>query len=517
MPTFELLPTWKPASQAQQAAINSFAELLCFGGSAGTYKTEFLLVDTLRDADKPSFNGVILRTSFPELEGKIIPRARDLFSGIATYNDTKHIWKFASGATLKFAHLENDKAVYAHQGSEYSYIGFDESTHRTEFQIRYMLSRLRSTDPSIFPRCRMATNPGGPGHKLHQHIFLGGACPHCQTPVRLAGELYKDATWLSDKKEINMTTQYIFGVWDPNGLLPDYGKQLMMQSGSLAKALLAGCWRSFEGQYYDIWEPRRNPRPMVIPRAMIGDQYWWTHWVGADYGFSGSSAAAYLFAMSPDGIVYCLDEKIIQHRDVENWAKDIYERFCAKKDDQDEPRSVAAMFLSPDCWNDRGDYRPLAGQMNEKLEKHGIGFSKARNDRAGGAMLIYTMLQNGLLVIADTCKVIQESLESRIHDPDEPEKVLKVIGDPLDDAFDGFRYGVYSYQYPANKPLALRINEATAREFAKKTAMAPTMAFIKQQKMLAEEPEDNGPVFTGGSYARHRRLQRKGNMLGGRE
>ena len=54
MPTFDLLPTWKPASQAQQAAINSFAELLCFGGSAETYKTEFLLVDTLRDADKPS-------------------------------------------------------------------------------------------------------------------------------------------------------------------------------------------------------------------------------------------------------------------------------------------------------------------------------------------------------------------------------------------------------------------------------------------------------------------------------
>jgi hypothetical protein len=221
--------------------------------------------------------------------------------------------------------------------------------------------------------------------------------------------------------------------------------------------------------------------------------------------------------MSPEGIVYCLDEKIMQHRDVENWAKDIYERYCAKKDDQDEPRSVAAMFLSPDCWNDRGDYRPLAGQMNEKLEKHGIGFSKARNDRAGGAMLIYTMLQNGLLVIAETCKVIQESLESRIHDPDEPEKVLKVIGDPLDDAFDGFRYGVYSYQYPANKPLALRIDEATAREFAKKTDMAPTMAFIKQQKMLAEEPEDNAPVFTGGSYARRRRLLRKGNMLGGRE
>jgi hypothetical protein len=46
--------TLRLPSQAQQSAINSFAELLCFGGSAETYKTEFLLVDTLRDADKPS-------------------------------------------------------------------------------------------------------------------------------------------------------------------------------------------------------------------------------------------------------------------------------------------------------------------------------------------------------------------------------------------------------------------------------------------------------------------------------
>jgi hypothetical protein len=85
--------------------------------------------------------------------------------------------------------------------------------------------------------------------------------------------------------------------------------------------------------------------------------------------------------------------------------------------------------------------------------------------------------------------VIQESLESRIHDPDEPEKVLKVIGGPLDDAFDGFRYGVYSYQYPSSKPLQVRINETSARELSKRTEMAPTMAFIKHQKMLAEEPE----------------------------
>jgi hypothetical protein len=56
----------------------------------------------------------------------------------------------------------------------------------------------------------------------------------------------------------------------------------------------------------------------------------------------------------------------------------------------------------PDSWNDRGDERTLAGQMNEELAPHGLEFIKAKNDRAGGAQLIYTMLQNYQLKIAHT-------------------------------------------------------------------------------------------------------------------
>jgi hypothetical protein len=74
-------------------------------------------------------------------------------------------------------------------------------------------------------------------------LFLGNRCPHCEIGGKEAGRIYKDATWLSDKLPIGLTTQYIFGKWDPNGLLPNYDKQLRTQGQGFAKQLL-DVWRS---------------------------------------------------------------------------------------------------------------------------------------------------------------------------------------------------------------------------------------------------------------------------------
>lgn len=386
-----------------------------------------------------------------------------------------------------------------------SWIGFDESTHRREFQIRYLLSRLRSTDATLFRRARFATNPGGPGHAFHQHVFLGGVCPHCEPPVRQPSVIYKDATWLTDKKPIGMSTQFIFGRWDPKGLLPDYDRQLKMQQGGIAKALLEGCWRSFEGQYYDIWEPNRAGAPMVVKRQTIGEQYWWPFWVGVDYGFSGSSAAAYLFTRGPaemprwpNGRIYCIQEYVSHREDVRSFARSVYQLFARKKDDEVQARRVLAMYLSPDSWNDRGDLHTLAGQMNEVLEPHGLSFEKADNDRAGGAQLIYTMLQSGELVIADCCVKLVRSIESRVHDKKDPAKVAQVVSDELGDAYDGFRYGVYSYQREARKPTDLRIQERVDRLY--KTD--PTLAMMMADSIRKEERQQDQSQSYGSNVRR---------------
>jgi hypothetical protein len=235
---------WEAKGAMQKAVLESVATMVCAGGSAGTYKSETLLVDAVQEYQKPNFHGILFRESFPELSRGLIPRAHAIYSQMgATYNAQEHSFHWPWGAVTRFGYLGRDEDVHQHQGPRYSWIGIDESTHMTEPRIRYILSRLGSTDPSLHIRMRLATNPGGPGHALHLHLFLGNRCPHCEIGGKEAGRIYKDATWLSDKLPIGLTTQYIFGKWDPNGLLPNYDKQLRTQGQGFSKQLL-DVWRS---------------------------------------------------------------------------------------------------------------------------------------------------------------------------------------------------------------------------------------------------------------------------------
>jgi hypothetical protein len=136
---------WEAKSQMQRDVLESDAMIVCAGGSAGTYKSETLLVDAAQERWKPKFHGILFRESFPELSRALIPRARALYSQMgATYNSQEHSFRWPSGAVIRFAYLSCDDDVHQHQGPRYSWIGIDESTHMTEFRIRYLLSRLGS-------------------------------------------------------------------------------------------------------------------------------------------------------------------------------------------------------------------------------------------------------------------------------------------------------------------------------------------------------------------------------------
>lgn len=153
---------WVP-TRMQAAGLACGAFELFLGGAAGPGKSEYLVVAPLRWVTVPSFRAVLFRNSFPELQRSLLLKAEKLYpSRGGVYHEQTHTWTFPlSGATIEFAYLEREKDVHRYQGAEYHFVGFDELPHFTEFQYRYLLSRLRGTD-GVPMRMRATGNPDGP-------------------------------------------------------------------------------------------------------------------------------------------------------------------------------------------------------------------------------------------------------------------------------------------------------------------------------------------------------------------
>ena len=128
---------WAPKTEAQRAALASPADILFFGGAAGSLKTETMLVDAARESGNPNLRAIIFRQQFTQMTD-IVDKTHKLFKPMgATY---------VSGAKIRLAYISTDKDIWEYLGPRYSFIGFDESTFHSEYQIRNMLGRLSSTD-----------------------------------------------------------------------------------------------------------------------------------------------------------------------------------------------------------------------------------------------------------------------------------------------------------------------------------------------------------------------------------
>ncbi len=147
-----------------------------YGGSAGGGKSDALLMAALQYVDVPGYAAIIFRRTHTDLAlaGGLIPRSRGWLSGSgAHWNERDKRWTFPSGATLSFGYLESPAQVYRYQSSEYAFCGFDELTQFSEFEYRYLFSRLRRLIGSNVPvRMRAASNPGGLGHDWVRQRFL---------------------------------------------------------------------------------------------------------------------------------------------------------------------------------------------------------------------------------------------------------------------------------------------------------------------------------------------------------
>src|SRR4051812_4845056 len=150
-----------PQPGPQTAFLASRADIAIYGGAAGGGKSWALLLEPLRHVGVADFGAVFFRRSTVQIrnEGGLWDESAKLYPHVgARAREQALEWRFPSGASVSFGHLEHERNVYDWQGSQISLIGFDELTHFSARQFFYMLSRNRSMC-GVRPYVRATCNP----------------------------------------------------------------------------------------------------------------------------------------------------------------------------------------------------------------------------------------------------------------------------------------------------------------------------------------------------------------------
>lgn len=149
----------RPQAGAQELAINTEADLIIFGGAAGSGKSFTALMKSLPYLKDSNYHASYFRRNTKQLtqQGGMWEESKKLYKAFrAKFNETRLSHKFPSGATITFNHLEHEKHKLSYQGGQLSAVFFDELTHFSQSQFTYLLSRLRSdseVDGFAFATC----------------------------------------------------------------------------------------------------------------------------------------------------------------------------------------------------------------------------------------------------------------------------------------------------------------------------------------------------------------------------
>jgi len=503
-------PLWWPINSAQQAFLNSRAELLLGGGASGGGKTQVLAADAMQEYRHPRLRALLIRTTLQEQQELEDIQQRMYEPKGARWR--KGRWWFPSGATIRPGYLAQDKHLRRYQGNPYSWLGIDESGQHPEHRIRFMLGWLAApVDSGLRVRGRFTSNPGDIGHSWQMKVFLRNRCPihypatfeddrPFETSVYPA-RVYRGACW-TDDSPVHKTTAFIPAYLSDN---PFYGQEklnsILTQSKAIQQQLLYGCWCNAAGLYFDFMRPDD-----VVPYATIGDSWWWQHFLAIDYGFGNSAAAAGMYAISPNGTVFKTRERVERKMAALKFAKCMCKDGFQKVDypfqgpqtnwlkklkprDPEAPRmSFCVMDEAMD--QHRGTGKSIYDVMSEVFAEHGIGSMKAAHDPAGNAQVLYNGLANkGLVLTRDSAdlSLAYRSLSSRIVD--ERKAVKKIHGAWEDDVYDETSYAYNTWRQNSEKPARTALAEELA-QMKKDGVDDTTLARIAWQREQALQKEE---------------------------
>ena len=256
-----------PQEGPQTAFLETNADIAIYGGAAGGGKTTGLLLDFARPEflANPLYKGVIFRRTCPMItnEGGIWDASMQYYTSIGGEPIEGRLeWRFPSGATIRFTHLQHEKNKTDWQSAEIPRLGFDEITHFSETQFFYMLTRARCTI-GIKPVVRACCNPD-PDSWLAKFLDWwldkdGWAIKERSGILRWFVRENGKLIWADSKEELKgidedyepKSVTFIPSKLQDNKILmekdPSYLANLKAQHSAVRLQLLDGNWKAREG------------------------------------------------------------------------------------------------------------------------------------------------------------------------------------------------------------------------------------------------------------------------------
>jgi Terminase large subunit, T4likevirus-type, N-terminal len=149
-------PPWIPQVGPQMAALESKADILFYGGSAGGGKTDLLLGAALTEQQ----HSIIFRREAVQLVG-LEERMTTILGTSDGYNSQDGVWHLPvpGKRVLEFGSVKEPASWMKYQGRAHDMKGFDEITHFLETQFRALIGWMRTDDPKVRQRVICTGNP----------------------------------------------------------------------------------------------------------------------------------------------------------------------------------------------------------------------------------------------------------------------------------------------------------------------------------------------------------------------